>query len=57
MNGGSANANVQEQPQAADPNQPNAGPKTPEQILDMLRRQQPPGGPVTAPQQPPQPPQ
>jgi hypothetical protein len=32
-----------------DPNQPNAGPKTPEQILEMLRRQQqqqpPPGGP------------
>lgn len=33
---------------AQDPNQPNAGPKTPEQILEMLRRQQqqqPPGGP------------
>lgn len=52
-NGG--NANVQEQPQPTDPNQPNAGPKTPEQILDMLRRQQPPGGPITTPQQPPQP--
>jgi hypothetical protein len=45
---------VQDQSQSPDPNQPNAGPKTPEQILDMLRRQQPPGGPVTAPQPPPQ---
>lgn len=52
-NGG--NANVQEQPQSMDSNQPNAGPKTPEQILEMLRRQQPPGGPITAPQPPPQP--
>ena len=36
-----------------EPQQPNAGPKTPEQILEMLRRQQtmPPGMP---PQQPPQ---
>jgi hypothetical protein len=36
-----------------EPQQPNAGPKTPEQILEMLRRQQsmPPG---TPPQQPPQ---
>lgn len=45
---------AQEQSQPTDPNQPNAGPKTPEQILDMLRRQQPPGAPVNAPQQPPQ---
>ncbi len=47
--------NVQVQP-LTDPNQPNAGPKTPEQILDMLQRQkpQPPGGPVVPPQPPPQ---
>ncbi len=44
---------AQDQSQSSDPNQPNAGPKTPEQILEMLRRQQPPGGPITAPQQPP----
>ncbi len=44
-------ANAQQQP---DPNQPNAGPKTPEQILDMMRRQQPPGVPPFAPPQPPQ---
>src|SRR6202453_543771 len=44
---------AQDQPQSSDPNQPNAGPKTPEQILDMLRRQQPPGAPVTSPPQPP----
>ncbi len=50
-----ANPNAaQDQAQPTDPNQPNAGPKTPEQILDMLRRQQPPGAPITAPQQPPQ---
>jgi len=53
MNGGNPSA-AQDQPQLADPNQPNAGPKTPEQILDMLRRQQPPGGPITSPP-PPQP--
>ncbi len=47
------NGNVQDQ-QAQDPNQPNAGPKTPEQILEMLRRQQPPGGAVIPPPQPPQ---
>jgi hypothetical protein len=41
------------QPQPPDPNQPNAGPKTPEQILEMLRRQQPPGA-VVSPQEPPQ---
>ena len=42
--------------QPADANQPNAGPKTPEQILEMLRKtQQPqPGGAVTNPP-PPQP--
>lgn len=43
--------NIQQQ----DPNQPNAGPKTPEQILEMLRRQQQqqPGSnpPETPPQQ------
>jgi hypothetical protein len=48
-------ANVQDQQQQPDPNQPNAGPKTPEQILEMLRRPQPPGGAVMPPpQQPPQ---
>ncbi len=46
-------ANVQDQQQQPDPNQPNAGPKTPEQILEMLRRQQPPGAgiPPTPPPQ------
>ncbi len=50
--------NAPDQGQQPDPNQPNAGPKTPEQILEMLRRQQP-GGPVFANPQPPpqQPPQ
>jgi hypothetical protein len=43
-------ANAAGQP---DPNQPNAGPKTPEQVLEMLRRQQQPGA-VNTPQQPPQ---
>jgi hypothetical protein len=39
----------------SDPNQPNAGPKTPEQILEMLRHPQQPGGAVVpAPAQPPQ---
>ena len=47
------NASAQEQ-QQPDPNQPNAGPKTPEQILEMLRRQQQPGGAVIPPPQPPQ---
>jgi hypothetical protein len=50
VNGG----DVSGQQQPPDPNQPNAGPKTPEQILEMLRRQQPPGGPVFSPPQPPQ---
>ena len=45
--------NVQDQQVQPDPNQPNAGPKTPEQILEMLRRQQPPGT-VIPPPQPPQ---
>jgi hypothetical protein len=49
MNGG----DVAGQPQPPDPSQPNAGPKTPEQILEMLRRQQPPGA-VVPPQQPPE---
>jgi hypothetical protein len=46
-------ANVQDQQQQPDPNQPNAGPKTPEQILEMLRRQQP-GASVMTPPPPPQ---
>ena len=46
-------ANAQVQPQPADPNQPNAGPRTPEQILEMLRRQQQPGGAIVPPPQPP----
>lgn len=52
MNGG----NPPDQEQQLDPNQPNAGPKTPEQILEMLRRQQPGAPVVTNPQPPPQPP-
>jgi len=45
---------AQQEPQQSP--QPNAGPKTPEQILEMLRRQQPtpPGLPGAQPQQPPQ---
>jgi hypothetical protein len=43
------NGNVQDQQQQQDPNQPNAGPKTPEQILEMLRRQQPPGAVIPPP--------
>jgi hypothetical protein len=43
------NANGQQA--QTDPNQPNAGPKTPEQVLEMLRRSQQPGGAVN-PQQP-----
>lgn len=51
-----ANTAGQQDPAQAQP--PNAGPKTPEQILEMLRRQQPPGvtvqpGVPPAPQQPP----
>jgi len=37
-----------------DANQPNAGPKTPEQILEMLRRSQPGGTPLTPPAPPPE---
>jgi hypothetical protein len=44
-----------QQPQQPDANLPNAGPKTPEQIMEMLRRQQQPGGAVApAPQPPPE---
>ncbi len=43
-----------DQPAQPDPNQPNAGPKTPEQILEMLRKQPQPGAPAVPPQQPPQ---
>jgi hypothetical protein len=32
---------VPNQPQPQDPNQPNAGPRTPEQILEMIQRQRP----------------
>jgi hypothetical protein len=48
-------ANVQDQ-RPPDGAQPDAGPKTPEQILDLLQRQrqQPPGGPGAIPPQPPQ---
>lgn len=42
-----------ESEQPADPNQPNAGPKTPEQILEMLRRQQQPGAALIPGAQPP----
>jgi hypothetical protein len=48
---GQPDANAQ---QATDPNQPNAGPKTPEQILEMLRRQQQGQPGAQPPQQPPQ---
>jgi len=54
---GQPDANANPQQQQPDPNQPNAGPRTPEQILQMLRGGAPqPGSPMT-PQQPPQPPQ
>ncbi len=43
--------------QQPDASQPNAGPKTPEQIMEMLRRQQQPGGGVPPQPQPAQPPQ
>jgi hypothetical protein len=42
-----ANGVIQQQPPQPQPGQPNAGPKTPEQILELLRQQQ---------QQQPQPP-
>jgi hypothetical protein len=54
---GAAAPNGQDQAQSNDPNQqnqPNAGPKTPEQILDMLRRQQQQPGALINPQQSPQ---
>jgi hypothetical protein len=66
------NANAEDQAQPGQPGQPdvnganteqqqpqdpNAGPKTPEQILEMLRRQQPPGGNNNPNQPPPPPPQ
>ncbi len=52
--GANANGNVQDQGQT-DPNQPNAGPKTPEQILEMLQKQRQQQQPPAAPnQQPPQ---
>ena len=51
--GNGANAQEQQQQQQQDPNQPNAGPKTPEQILEMLRRPQQPGG-ANVPPPPPQ---
>jgi hypothetical protein len=35
--------------QQVDPNQPNAGPKSPEQILQMMRQGQPPNGLPTGP--------
>jgi hypothetical protein len=40
------------QPDQQEPNQPNNGPKTPEQLLQMMRQAQPPGapnGPVNIP--------
>jgi hypothetical protein len=48
----------QEPPPQQQPGQPNAGPKTPEQILELLRRQQsaPPGQPGVPPTQQPPPP-
>ena len=52
---GQPDANGQDQPQPQDANQPNAGPKTPEQILQMLRNPAQPGA-LPPNQQPPQPP-
>ncbi len=40
--------------QQADPNQPNGGPKTPEQLLQLMRRAQPPGNPSFPNAPPPQ---
>ncbi len=51
---GQPEANGGNAPEQAQQPDPNAGPKTPEQILEMLRRQQP-GGPVFANPQPPSP--
>jgi hypothetical protein len=47
--------NVQPDQQVVDPNQPNGGPKTPEQILQMMRQAQPPGSPNGFPNAPPPP--
>jgi len=47
-------ANAQDQQQQPDPNQPNAGPKTPEQILEMLQKQKQQPGAVVPPPPPPQ---
>lgn len=47
-----ANPNLQP---GQNPNQPNAGPRTPEQLLQMMRQGQQPGAAV--PQQPPSPPE
>jgi len=51
---GQPDAGAAIQNQQPDPNQPNAGPKTPEQILEMLRRQQQGPGMTIPSQQPPQ---
>lgn len=56
---GQPDANGAAQQVPPQPQPPNAGPKTPEQILEMLRRQQPtpagqPGVPPNPPQQPPE---
>jgi hypothetical protein len=51
--GANANVNAQDQGQS-DPNQPNAGPKTPEQILEMLQKRQTPPPPAAPNQQAPQ---
>lgn len=49
---GQQDAGAAIQGQQPDPNQPNAGPRTPEQILEMLRRQQPPQPGMTIPPPP-----
>ena len=43
----------QPEQQVVDPNQPNGGPKTPEQLLQMMRQAQPPGSPNGLPNIPP----
>ncbi|MFZ3264881.1 MAG: hypothetical protein WA172_12845 [Terriglobales bacterium] len=47
-------ASAQPDQQAVDPNQPNGGPKTPEQLLQLMRRAQPPGNPSFPNTPPPQ---
>jgi hypothetical protein len=42
---GQPEVNGQPDQQVVDPNQPNGGPKTPEQLLQMMRQAQPPGSP------------